>query len=215
MQNAEQGVDLLIAENAGKCVRQSLFGFVVGETEQTPETHAFGIRPVGAAAMQGNHAGKRAALAENSVDDLAEIILRRHRHDLVERASKRAVAICCGTRHRCIECGALQPEGFRLIEHGEMRRDLRLERKALQQPLAEAVDGVDLEAAFGFERLSEETARRLHFRVAGGAAEKRRESCPQLLVRKRGPASELAEQPVLHLGGRHLGVGEAEDVLRL
>jgi YHS domain-containing protein len=56
-------------------------------------------------------------------------------------------------------------QGLRLIEHGEMRRDLRFQREALQQPLAEAVDGVDLEAAFGLQRLGEETPRRLHFRT--------------------------------------------------
>ena len=126
--------------------------------------------PIGPAPMQGDHAGKRAALAENRIDDLAEIVLNGHGNDLVERAPKRPVAIGGGARHRRVECCALQPQGLRLIEHREMRRDLRLQREALQQPLAEAVDGVDLEAAFGFQRLSEEAPRRLHFRIAGGAA---------------------------------------------
>ena len=211
----EQRVDVAIGEHIGKLLGELRLAHLLAKSEQTLEAALLALGPVGVALMQGHHAGKRAAPAEHRVDDLAEIVLNRHRHDLVERASKRAVAICRGTRHRRVERGALQPQGLRLIEHGEMRRDLRLERKALQQPLAEAVDGVDLEAAFGFKRLGEEAARRLHFRIASGAAKKRRESYPQVLVRKRGPGSELAEQPVLHLGGRHLGIGKAEDALRL
>ena len=95
-----------------------------------------------------------------------------------------------------------------------MRRDLRFEREALQQPLAEAVDGVDLEAAFGFERASEETPRRRSLRIRRGTAMSFGEF---LAARPRSEcvaqAASSRKQPVLHLGRRGLGVGQAQDAI--
>ncbi len=48
---------------------------------------------------------------------------------------------------------------FVFVQHRKMRRDLRFERKTLQQPFAEAVNGMDLEAAFGFERARKQPPR--------------------------------------------------------
>ncbi len=82
-----------------------------------------------------------------------------------------ALAVLGRACERRVEGGAPHQGLLALVEHGEMRRDLRFERKALQQPLAEAVDGVDLEAAFGFERAREQAPRKAQaLRVGRGAA---------------------------------------------
>ena len=137
------------------------------------------------------------ALAEHGVDDLAEIVLdasppRSCRARLPSGPSRSAAA-------RAIVASNAAPfsrKASRLIEHGEMRRDLRLERKALQQPLAEAVDGVDLEAAFGFERAGRRGgAPRCISASPAARPSKRRESLPaSSSVRQRRPGGKLAEQ---------------------
>ena len=205
----------LSASTSASCLGQLRLAHLLAKSEQTLEAALLAPGPVRVALMQGHHAGKVAAPAEHRVDDLAEIILDRHRHDLGESLSQRAVAICCGTRHVGIERSALEPHGLSLVEHGEMRRHLGLEREALQQPLAEAVDGVDLEPAFGLQRLRKEPPRRLDLGIVRRAAEKARKPFTQCAVFQRGPRRQLLEQPVLHLGRRHLGVGQAQDALRL
>ncbi len=80
-----------------------------------------------------------------------------------------------GARDRGVERGAAHQRLLALVEHREMRRHLRFERKALQQPLAEAVDGVDLESAFGFERAGEQAPRGAQVLLLGRAPHQRRE----------------------------------------
>ena len=214
-ERGEQRVDVAVREHIGKLRGQLSLAHLLAKPEQALEAALLAPGPVWVTLMQGHHAGKVAAPAEHRVDDLAEIILDRHRHDLGKRLSQWAVAICCGTRHDGIERSALEPHRLSLIKDGEMRRHLGLEREALQQPLAEAVDGVDLEAAFGFQRLRKQPPRRLGLGIARRAAEKARKPFTQCAVFHRGPRSQLLEQPVLHLCRRHLGVGQAEDALRL
>src|SRR5262249_22981879 len=79
----------------------------------------------------------------------------------------------------------------------------------------EAVNCIDLEAAFGLERLGKQPASRLYLVLIRLAIEKRTQPLRQRLGGLRGPERELVEQPVLHLRRRHLGVGEAEDALWL
>ncbi len=61
--------------------------------------------------------------------------------------------------------------GGALVEHGEAGRDSRLERKAGQQRLAEAVDGLDLQAAGRVEHAGEKAPRRLLLAVRRRAPE--------------------------------------------
>src|SRR5262245_62298511 len=115
------------------------------------------------------------------------MILDRHRHDLGESLSQRGVALLCGTRHNGVESLTLETQRRSLIEHGEIRRDFGLEREALQQPLAESVNGVDLEPAFGLQRLRKEPSRRFDLYIVGSAAEKGRKPLSQCAVFQRGP----------------------------
>ena len=98
------------------------------------------------------------------------------------------------------------------LEHLEARRDAGFEREALQQRLAERVDGLDLQAAGRLQRAGEEAARprqvaRPLVQVAQGF--------PQFRVRRDGPFAQLGEQTTLHLRRRRFGVGDAKDGRRI
>ncbi len=106
--------------------------------------------------------------------------------------------------------------GLAVLQHGELGGDARLEREAAEQRLAEGVDGLDLQPARGLERTGEQGA------GAGelGGWDRRGlaegvEGVLQRGVVEHRPGAEGPEQPVLHLGRGGLGVGEAEDLLRL
>ncbi len=110
-----------------------------------------------------------------------------------------------------------QRAGLAVLEHREARGDAGLEREAAQQRLAEGVDRLDLQPAGSFERAGEEGAGggELGGRDGvGGLAELGERAAERGVVEHR-PAAEGAEQAVLHLGRGGLGVGEAEDALRI
>jgi len=68
-----------------------------------------------------------------------------------------------------IERRLAQQRLLALIEHGEMRRHLGFEREALQQPFAEAVNGVDLEPASGSKCAGEQSSCIAEIVLFGGA----------------------------------------------
>ncbi len=82
----------------------------------------------------------------------------------------------------------------------------------MQQLLAEGVDGLDLQPARGLQRQGEQAP-------GAGQAGRRLADPGQLLGQGRighhRPAAQGLEQPALHLGRRRLGVGDAEDGLRV
>src|ERR1700691_4819627 len=92
--------------------------------------------------------------------------------------------------------------------------DVSLEGKEAQQPLGEGVQRLNLEAARAFNRAGKQLA---------GEDEVARPRCVraalddrfrQGAVAKTRPLRELAEYTVCHVGGRGLGVSEAEDLRR-
>jgi len=108
---------------------------------------------------------------------------------------------------------AQQGRGIGLVEHVESRGDARFEREALQQCLAEGVDGEDVDAARRVEHAGEQAAcqRPLLWR---------RRLLGQLLdiLVERGvvghrPAAELSRETIAHLRRGSLGEGEAKDAL--
>ena len=102
-----------------------------------------------------------------------------------------------------------------LVEHLEMAGDVRLEGKLVQQPLAEGVDGLDLQPARRFQRAGEEPARaRRAVAASGGVALDLGDLRGERGVGQRRPAGELVEDALRHLGGGRLGEGQAEDARR-
>ena len=80
--------------------------------------------------------------------------------------------------------------------------------------LAEGMDGLDFQPARRLERLGKESARLAQaFRVRRLGADIR-QTLSQLGIREQRPFAQTVEQPRRHLGGRRLGIGEAEDARR-
>ena len=110
-------------------------------------------------------------------------------------------------RHGVVE----QRARFQIVEHGEMRRYARFERRDVQEPLAEGVDRVDLEPARRLDGPGEQpTGEQQAFRAGAHALE-----VEQLVgepgIVQRHPAPEPVEHTDRHVRRRRLGEGEAED----
>jgi hypothetical protein len=98
--------------------------------------------------------------------------------------------------------------GALVLEHLEARRDAGLEGEAAQQLFAEGVDGLDLQAAGGLQGAGEEAAGGGEVVVRGGDVA---QPGAQFAIFHDRPFAQAVEQAPLHLGGRRLGVGDAED----
>ncbi len=136
-----------------------------------------------------------------------------HRGQCIDQGGRR---IAAGQRLHLLVLGVTQQRlRLGLVEHLEARRHARLERKALQQRLAEGVDGEDVDAARRVEHAREQAARRDTLRRIGRAVDERLDLLVELGLRGERPASELGRQTVAHFGGGRLGEGEAKDALGL
>ncbi len=101
-----------------------------------------------------------------------------------------------------------------VLQHGEARRDARLDGEAAQQLFAEGVDGLDLQPAGRLQGAGEQAPRLGQAgRVEGGrvAVVQFGQRSRQFAVVHDGPFAERLEQAGLHLGGGGLGVGHAQN----
>ena len=101
-----------------------------------------------------------------------------------------------------------------VVEHREPRRHVRLERHQMQQPLAESMNGVDLEPAGRFHRASEQRAGEAELSAARRVPFELRQFGAQALVVHRHPSAEQFEYANRHVGGRRLGEGQTENATR-
>ena len=102
-----------------------------------------------------------------------------------------------------------------LVEHREARRHVGLERELMQQPGAERVDGLHLEAARRVERRGEQAARAGALRRADRGLADRAHLAVERVVVERDPVRERVEHARRHVGGRRLGEGDAQDLHRI
>ena len=100
-------------------------------SEHVLQRESFGLGPVGAPVVIGDHARHLGTLGEHRVDDFAEIELARNRDDARERLTERTLAVFGRAREHGIERLPAELCLSLLVEHREMRRDLSLEREAL------------------------------------------------------------------------------------
>ena len=97
-----------------------------------------------------------------------------------------------------------------VVEDGEARRHAGLQREALQQALAERVDGLHLEAARRLDGDGEQRARALASRLGVGPVEQLRELPSRArVVGIVTHCASVSNTRFGHLGGSGLGVGEA------
>ena len=113
------------------------------------------------------------------------------------------------------DLGAQQPGGP-VFHLGKIGADPGLQRKAAQQRGAEGMDGLDFQPARRLDRTGKQGTGMAHARDIDRAFR------AQLVQRARQggivqhrPFAQPFEQPVLHLAGGSLGIGQAQDVLRL
>ncbi len=136
----------------------------------------------------------------------------RHRHH--ERAPGGAIRVARGLEENP-EIGALHHLVLvAVVEHGESRGHIGLERKLLQQPRAQRVNGLHFQASRRLQRAGEQFTRRLSQACIGmwnpGFAD-RRIKCG---IVERDPMAECGKHALRHVGGSGFGEGDAEDLLR-
>ena len=108
-----------------------------------------------------------------------------------------------------------QGRALLVVENFEARRHAGLERKALQEALAEGVDGLHLEAARRLDGPGEQPACVQHHVGRRRAIEQVGKRRFEFRVVRRHPFGETIEHARRHLRRRRLGVGERQDALRL
>ncbi len=104
-----------------------------------------------------------------------------------------------------------------VVDLAELRGDPGFQRKAAEQRGAEGVDRLDLQTARGFDRAGEKAARapqplRADLRRRNAELQQRLAKRP---IPQHRPFAQTVKQAVLHLARRGLGIGQAEDALRL
>ncbi len=100
----------------------------------------------------------------------------------------------------------------KLLQHRKPRRDVGLERKLVQQPGAERMDRLHLEAAGSFERLREQSAGLGMARGVRPRSLDCRDGAIELLVVERNPLRQRRKHLIGHIGGGRLGEGQAQDL---
>ena len=118
-------------------------------------------------------------------------------------------------RHLLDDLRPQQPRGA-VIQFRKAGRDLGLKRKAAQKRGAKAVNGLNPQPAGRLQRAGKQPPRPR--KIIGDKAwplAQRGKVCPKLVIRQHGPFAKPLEQAVLHLGGGGLGVGQAQNPLRL
>ena len=143
---------------------------------------------------QGLRAVETGALLHGAADGPRERIAGRLDADRAERRGQGGIVT--GGRLGKHVRGRLGDEFGRLalVEHGEARRHVRLERHKVQEALAEGVDRLDLEAARRLDRAGEEAPRQLHLSGARPLAFELRQLGDQLRRRRASPSVRAARR---------------------
>ena len=126
----------IIAQDARKLREQRRF-LDFAHTEQALERQAFGLGPIVAAGMIVDDQGKLRALGDHGIDHLADILARGEALGLARALPSGAFTVLSGAGKRGVESGAPHACLLALVEHGEMRRNLRFERETLQAAVSQ------------------------------------------------------------------------------
>ncbi len=132
-----------------------------------------------------------------------------------QRLAERAVRLGRGFQKNLQRQLIEQLRGRSLVQHGEVRGHVGLERELMQQPRAKGVDGLHLEAAGRLQRGGKKAPRPRALDGVGLAAGRKRDLPVERGVAERGPARQPLEHLVRHIGGGGLGEGDAEDLGRI
>ena len=142
------------------------------------------------------------------VDDLAEgIRSARRQHPVNAIGGQGPEDSPPGSLDKAVRIG--------IVQRAEARRGPGFQREAPQKAFTEGMDGLDFQPAWCFQRLGEQAAGLVQLGRRVRAARLLNELLLQRLCRHYGPTAQPGKQALLHLCGRSLGVGDAQDFLRL
>ena len=186
-------------------------GFVGGDAQRPGQ---FGQCLVDAAGAL-DPAVERVALTDGIADHVLESLIGSDHDGGGERLTERAVRLGRGLQQHGKRELVEQLRGRGVVQHGEARRHVGLERKLMEQPRAEGVDGLHLQPAWRLQRGGEQPARPRALRGVGFAAGRRFDLSVEFGVAERGPAGQPLEHLVRHVGGGGLGEGDAKNFRRI
>ena len=153
--------------------------------------------------------GKRRPFTRNLFHQRGKILTRVGQRHLGHHPWRAAVSQFLDNLAAQHFCGAV-------VQFGELRRHPGLQRKAPQQAGAKAVDGLDAQPAGGFDGARKQFSRGGEVAVVRHIAmAKLQQRGAQIGSGHHRPTPQQREQPVLHLGRGGLGIGQAQDMLRL
>ena len=184
-----------------------------------PELQRAPIDPLGlgerlsAVLVEAGGGAKPFLLAQRLAEQRVEVVVARVGDGRLERLGQRRAGRRRGLGENLV--GGIGQQGCALVvvEDGKAGRNAGLQRKALQQPLAEGVDGLHLEATGRLDGDGEELARPLHLLCGRRPAKQRLDVSFQGRVVGGHPLAQALEYPLRHLGRRSLGVGQGQDAL--
>ncbi len=153
-------------------------------------------------------------LRQGNIDNIAKPALTRCHDNLVQSRFKRLAVFAHGLFENRIYGVVPQRDALLVFQHFKVGLHPGLDRETVQQPLAKRVDRMDLQAAFRIERNREELPRPHHVGLRRDDAAKVFQFTREFSLRQNRPPGQNAEQAVLHLRCRGLGVGQAQYGLR-
>ncbi|GJE70237.1 hypothetical protein CHKEEEPN_1773 [Methylorubrum podarium] len=170
-----------------------------------------GARQAGERRLQGAVVGEQGAGPHGGADRLAQGIAGGFRADHGERLGEGLIAAEDRVGEHVVGLDLERLARLVVVEHDEAGRHVGLEREHVQQPLAQGVQRLDLEAPRRLDGAGEQAAGEPEGVAAGPLAGEFGELGGQGRVVQRHPAAEALEHPDRHVGGGRLGEGEAED----
>ena len=154
----------------------------------------------------------RVAFSDGFANDLLEGPVGGDRNGGCERTAERGIR-GEGSIEQYAETGLAQKLRFRrLVEHVEARSNLGLEWKLMQKPRAKCVDGLNLEPTRRLQRQREQSPCTCSPRRIGIEVGHQPDRRIELLIVERGPAPQLVEHAVGHIGSGGLGERDAENL---
>ena len=170
-----------------------------------------GAGQAGERRLQGAVVGEQRPRPHGRADRVAQGVAGGFRADHGERVGQRLVAAEDRVGEHVVGLDLERLARLVVVEHDEAGRHVGLEREHVQQPLAQSVQRLDLEAARRLDGAGEQAAGQPQGVAGGPLAGEFGEFRGQRRVVQRHPAAEALEHADRHVGSRRLGEGEAED----
>ena len=209
-----QAQQLAIADDLRELVGDCVFGGARAHLQRLPQRDFQCAQPIGRiAAFEAHRLLEPRPQAKRAAQQLVEALLGSVADRGCKGLSLEGRLVACRQRQHGVDRLALQRVGGRLVEDGEFRRHVGFQREALQEALAERVDGLHLEPARRLDGGREQGARALDLGWRRLAGRELGEHVCELCLVHGHPLRQRVVDALRHLGRSGLGVGKGEDAL--